>query len=261
MTDHINKNDDDNDLGYTPVLSKYFPSFAGVVTPDERRATVKAVLLLLVFLPIFFIWGLFFSFSALFSIAWEIDLEFIILSLLGIGLIYVFYKYVGKPLAVNIVKDFHAHGKSFTCWVLVPMMLYLILVTICVIFFDAIKDNILNNIESLKDMDKGKFIFMALCMPPIIFVCVGGDVLSDLLGKKTSYAIKAEAKAAHTNNSAARALVNRMQRDRANAASTPSVRPVVPKTNVRTNATVVKPTIQRPIKPTPPTPPTPPSHQ
>lgn len=258
MTDHINKNDDDNDLGYTPVLSKYFPSFAGVVTPDERRATVKAVLLLLVFLPILFIWGLFFSFSALFSIAWGIDLKFIILSLLGIGLIRVFYKYAGKPLAVNIVKDFHAHGKSFTCWVLVPVMLYLILVTICVIFFDAIKDNILNNIESLKDMDKGKFIFMALCMPPIIFVCVGGDVLSDLFGKKTSYAIKAEAKAAHTNNSAARALVNRMQRDRANAASTPSVRPVVPKTNVRTTSTVARPTIQKPVRPTPPAPP---SHQ
>lgn len=254
MTGNINENDDDNDLGYTPVLSKYFPTFAGVATRDDKKRIVKALLILPFYLIAFAIWGIRFFFNTLLTIKDGIDLEFLILSLLGIGLFYVFYKHIGKPLLVAFVKMLHETGKSFTCWVLIPFVIYLILATICTTNFDVLK----SNIEPLKDIDKDDFMMYIWLLPPAFVVYLSWDILSSGCLKYEQKEREKFTKEAHAKNVAANSLVSRMQRDRANAAATTSVRPVVPKTNVRTNATVVKPTIQRSIKPTPPTPP---SHQ
>ena len=229
--------------GYTPMLSKRFSDYAGRCTLEEFKHTyIKSSLLFILYFFIFIIWGIFFCASLLGAIIKGVGIGFIVACLLGIGLIYCFYKHIGKPFLAAIIKRLHAHGKSFTRWVLIPDALYIF----SVIVFCCVVDNV--NYEAI------------IKYASILFGLYNSYFIWEICGKETPYDIEM----AHAKNIAANSLVKNMRSAQPKAAPTLSKRPVVQMSKVRTTSTMAEQTIQKPVKPIPPvkpTPPTPPSHQ
>ena len=118
MTGNINENDDDNDLGYTPVLSKYFPSFVGVCRQYEfRKAFWRALFMTMLFAAMysFFVYGILANFGTL-PISQDSSIDWPILICCGV----LWYLMVGLTWFRMYSKRLHAFGKSATCWLMIP---------------------------------------------------------------------------------------------------------------------------------------------
>ncbi len=231
--------DEDKYQGYTPMLSKKFSDFAGMCTLEEFMSTFcKSLIWFMIYVFVFVIWGIFFCASLFDTLINGLETKFIVAFLAGLGLIYFFYRHIGKPIVVVFVKRLHAFGKSFTRWILIHNAIYLFLaVAICC------------------------GVGMENVNPAIVvlpFIIYNGFFMWEMCFEKSPNEDKIALKTAHTRSVAASSLVKNLRGPKAKAAPILSKQLVVPKTKVRTTATVVKPTIQRSIKPTPPTPP---SHQ
>ena len=219
--------DEDKYYGYTPVLSKRFPDFAGMCTiHDFWMESLRQ-----------FLWGilyfvLFISFSGYFLSATTKELWltiFIILCVMAIVLLFVWYNHVGKSYIIALAQRLHAHGKSCTRWVLIPNLIYAAIYIIIVYMGEDVENT--TTIASIIDWVFFVYDFY------ITLIC------AFISGRH-------EPKVVFSTMTVANSLVKNMRSARPIATPTLSKQPVVPVTKVRTTST-----IQKPVKSTPSTPP------
>ena len=227
--------DEDKYYGYTPVLSKIFPDFAGMCTiQDFWSQAFKQIIWGILYFGAFILLSIFFGVSLLLTSSTEGGglSSFITSCVLAIVLLFGWYKHVGKPYAVAIAQRLHTHGKSCTRWVLIPNLIYAAIYIVRVCMGEDAENT--TTIGSIIDLAFFVYDFY------ITLIC------AFIRGRY-------EHKVVHATSRVANSLVKNMRSARPIATPTLSKRPVVPVTKVRKTST-----IQRPVKPTPPTPP---SHQ
>lgn len=128
--------DEDKYYGYTPVLSKRFPDFAGLCTIRDFWIQsfrlfgwsilyfAGGVLLLSVFSVLL---EAFSNRAAAANVHGAIVLAIVVL------LSFMYYMHVFKPYAIALAQRLHTHGKSCTRWVLIPNLIYIVICIIIVI--------------------------------------------------------------------------------------------------------------------------------
>ena len=233
---------EDKYQGYTPMLSKKFSDFAGMCTLEEFMSTFfKSLIWFMIYVFVFVIWGIFFCASLFDTLINGLETKFIVAFLAGLGLIYFFYRHIGKPIVVVFVKRLHAFGKSFTRWILIHNALYLFVAVVVCWCVGA------ENIN------------LAIVILP--FIIYNGFFVWEMCFDKSPNDDKIALKTTHTKSVAAKFIVKNMRSTRPKAATVLSKQPIAPSSRVRTTSTVAKTTIQKTARPSFPTPPTPPSHQ
>lgn len=105
-------------LGYTPVLSKKFPSFSGVATRKEFiKATIEALWILV---PIVILRGLMSFVESDVAEMWVSEVS-CLLTIVGVVLSFA------RKWIHTFVKRYHAIGKSFTKIIIYPQIALFVL--------------------------------------------------------------------------------------------------------------------------------------
>lgn len=119
------KNIPTDEITYTPMLSKIFPSFSGTCTKEEFREAWKTGFLSTI------LWGVL---EALVVMLSSDNLYlFITLSLL---LLVSFCLFSIKKFLPQVVRRFHSFGMNYTCWYAVPTIALLVPYVLCAISRD-----------------------------------------------------------------------------------------------------------------------------
>ena len=119
------KNIPTDEITYTPMLSKFFPSFSGTCTKEEfRESCIKGIVVAVLYCGLMDLVVFFFSDYLYLSIT--------LMLLLTVPFLYCYIKIALPPLA----RRCHSFGMSFTCWIAIPVTATIVLYVLCCISKD-----------------------------------------------------------------------------------------------------------------------------
>ena len=125
-------------LGYTPVLSKRFTSFAGVCRLDEYRSVFWKTLICSIVYTVIIAIPLYFFLAVCFIKGSPISFFYLISLVAGLGHFIICYEMFGRTWYQTLSKRLHALGKSATYSVLIP--------TVAIYIIDVLLPFVMGNI-------------------------------------------------------------------------------------------------------------------